>query len=149
MGSPGLNGFKCLAVVEGGRGWGGARFSDLYPLCSIYLYDVTVFSPKFRSPLLPYSHNKPQGHDHCVTRILLKALVHRLNIGWSYLVDLQSLFGLHVHSCTHWLRPCDTPAPFRIWAHIRVRFWSAKIDDISVWPPAFCLKAFPCGISDS
>ncbi len=20
-------------------------------------------------------------------------------------LDLQSLFGLHVHSCTHWLRP--------------------------------------------
>jgi hypothetical protein len=26
---------------------------------------------------------------------------HRLNME----VDLQSLFGLHVHSCTHWLRP--------------------------------------------
>ncbi len=26
---------------------------------------------------------------------------HRLNME----LDLQSLFGLHVHSCTHWLRP--------------------------------------------
>jgi hypothetical protein len=24
-------------------------------------------------------------------------------------LDLQSLFGLHVHSCTHWLRPCNPP----------------------------------------
>ncbi len=47
-------------------------------------------------------------------------------------LDLQILFGLHVHSCTHWLRP-RTPPP-RIWAHIRGRYWSAKIDDISLWP---------------
>ncbi len=25
-------------------------------------------------------------------------------------LDLQSLFGLHVHSCTHWLRPSNSPA---------------------------------------
>jgi hypothetical protein len=28
-------------------------------------------------------------------------LPHRLNME----LDFQSLFGLHVHSCTHWLRP--------------------------------------------
>ncbi len=28
-------------------------------------------------------------------------------------LDLQSLFGLHVHRCTHWLspRPCNHPPP--------------------------------------
>ncbi len=26
-------------------------------------------------------------------------------------LDLQSLFGLRVHSCTHWLRPCNPPHP--------------------------------------
>ncbi len=31
-------------------------------------------------------------------------------------LDLQSLFGLHVHSCTHRLRPPNPPPP--IWAHI-------------------------------
>jgi hypothetical protein len=31
---------------------------------------------------------------------------HRQNMG----LDLQSLFGLHVHSCTHCLRP-RTPLP--------------------------------------
>ncbi len=30
------------------------------------------------------------------------------------------------------------PPPTRIWAHIRGCYWSAKIDDISLWPPAFC-----------
>jgi hypothetical protein len=25
--------------------------------------------------------------------------------------DLQTLFGLHVHSCTHWLRPHNPPPP--------------------------------------
>ncbi len=42
--------------------------------------------------------------------------IHRLNME----LDLQSLFELHVHSCTHWLNP---PPP-RIWAHIRGRYWS-------------------------
>jgi hypothetical protein len=53
---------------------------------------------------------------------------YRLNME----LDLQSLFGLHVHSCTHWLRHRTPPHPPRIWAHIRERYWSAKIDDISV-----------------
>ncbi len=28
-----------------------------------------------------------------------------------------------------------TPPPPRIWAHIRGRYWSAKIDEITLWPP--------------
>jgi hypothetical protein len=52
---------------------------------------------------------------------------HRLNME----LDLQSLFGLHVNSCTHWLRPRNSPSP-RIWAHLRGSYWSAKIDDISL-----------------
>jgi hypothetical protein len=46
-------------------------------------------------------------------------------------LDPQSLFGLHVHSCTHWLRPPQPSPPSpRIWAHLRGRYWSAKIGDI-------------------
>jgi hypothetical protein len=57
-------------------------------------------------------------------------------------LDLQSLFGLHVHSCTHWLRHRNPPPPFpRIWTHIRGRYWSAKIDDISLRPPAAITRA--------
>ncbi len=41
--------------------------------------------------------------------------------------------------CTHWLRlpqpPPLSPSP-RIWAHIRGRYWSAKIDDNSFSIPA-------------
>jgi hypothetical protein len=48
---------------------------------------------------------------------------------------LQSLFGLRVHSCTHWLRPRNPPPPpppaFGH-IHIRGRYWSAKIDDKSL-----------------
>ncbi len=53
-------------------------------------------------------------------------------------LDIQSLFGLYEHSCNHWLRNWDptTPLSARILAHIRGRYWSAKIDDISLWPPA-------------
>ncbi len=40
--------------------------------------------------------------------------VHMLNME----LDLQSLFGLHVHSCTHWLYPRTLP---RFRAHLRGR----------------------------
>ncbi len=41
--------------------------------------------------------------------------IHRLNME----LYLQSFFGLHVHSCTHWLRPPTSP---RIWVHIWGRY---------------------------
>jgi hypothetical protein len=53
---------------------------------------------------------------------------HRLNIE----LDLQSLLGLHVHSCTHCLRPPASPTPSHLGSYIRGRYWSAKIDDISL-----------------
>jgi hypothetical protein len=34
-------------------------------------------------------------------------VTYRLNIE----LDLRSLFGLHVHSCTHWLRARNLPPP--------------------------------------
>ncbi len=37
----------------------------------------------------------------------LKRQPHRLNME----LDLQSLFGLHVHSCAHWLGPRIPPPP--------------------------------------
>ncbi len=42
-----------------------------------------------------------------------------------------------MHSCTHWLRPRNPPHPTpRIRAHhIRGCYRSAKVDDISLWPP--------------
>ncbi len=39
----------------------------------------------------------------------------------------------HLYSL-HLLRLRNRPTP-RIWAHIQGRYWSAKIDDISLWPP--------------
>jgi hypothetical protein len=54
------------------------------------------------------------------------------------LVDLQSLFGLHVYRCTIpilWLRP---RSPHHFWAHIRGRYWSAKKDDISLFVTPWC-----------
>ncbi len=50
---------------------------------------------------------------------LFEYAVHRLNMK----LDHKSLF---------WLRPRDSPPPPpSIWAHIRGRYWSAKLDDIS------------------
>ncbi len=44
-----------------------------------------------------------------ISKILISLLGygHRLNME----VDLQCLFGLHVHSCTHWLRTRNTTPP--------------------------------------
>jgi hypothetical protein len=51
-------------------------------------------------------------------------------------LDLQSLFGLHVMSCEQLYSVAETPqppsSPPRIWTRIRGRYWSAKIDDISL-----------------
>jgi hypothetical protein len=48
-------------------------------------------------------------------------------------LDLKGLFillGLNVYSCTHCM--AETPQlPPLIWAHIRGRYWSTKIGDIS------------------
>jgi hypothetical protein len=46
--------------------------------------------------------------------------------------SVLALLGLLVHSCTHWLRSPQQPPPLpRIWAHMRGRYWSAKIDDLN------------------
>jgi hypothetical protein len=50
-------------------------------------------------------------------------------------LDLRSLFGLRVHSCTHWLRPRNSPLPRHLGSY-RGRYWSAKINEISLWPLA-------------
>jgi hypothetical protein len=44
-------------------------------------------------------------------------------------LDLQGLFGL---LCT--AETLQLPPSPRIWAHIRGRYWPAKIDDISMLP---------------
>jgi hypothetical protein len=53
--------------------------------------------------------------DHTSAKIEASRL-NQLQQGLNMELDLQSLLGLHVHSCTHWLRPL-------IWAHIRGRYW--------------------------
>jgi hypothetical protein len=45
-------------------------------------------------------------------------------------LDLKSLFGAPC-ACAKLFSLAEMPPP-RIWAHIRGRYWSAKIDDISL-----------------
>jgi hypothetical protein len=42
-------------------------------------------------------------------------------------LDLQSLCTAVLFGCD----PATLPPPPRIWAHLRGRYWSAKIDDVS------------------
>ncbi len=91
---------------------GGAR-PPSFPKFTMSYKDV-VYAPAERADTLP--------------------LFHRLNME----LDLQSLFGL---LCTDVLMGWDpaTPPTTRIWAHILGRYWSAKIDDISLKPHALFL----------
>ncbi len=52
--------------------------------------------------------------------------------GVKYELDLQSLWA----PCAQLAEtPQPPPSPYpRIWAHMRGRYWSAMIDDISLWP---------------
>jgi hypothetical protein len=73
--------------------------------------------------------NPTKGPWECTFFFQYFAVNYRLHME----LDLQSIFGLHVHSCTHRLRPHMPHPPFsRIWAHVRGRYWSAKIDNISL-----------------
>ena len=85
-----------------------------------------------------YQRDKQERYSlYCLVLILGTSVLvtviqyHRLNME----LDLQSLFGL---LCTAVLIGCypATPPPTtpRILAHIRRRYWSAKIDDISFNP---------------
>ncbi len=56
--------------------------------------------------------------------VLYTVRQHRLNTE----IDLQSLFGLHVHSGTHWLRLCNLPPEFEL--IYEGAYWSDKVDDI-------------------
>jgi hypothetical protein len=49
-------------------------------------------------------------------------------------LDLQSLFGLNVYSCTHWLRFLLPPSPAFGLIYEAAIFWSAKIDKVFVTP---------------
>ncbi len=54
--------------------------------------------------------------------------IHRLNME----LDLQSLFGLLCAAVLIGWDPATPPPRICIWAQIRGRYWSAKIDDISL-----------------
>jgi hypothetical protein len=57
------------------------------------------------------------------------SFIHRLDME----LDLQSFFVLHVHSCTQCLRPHNPPSPhLGSYTSNEGRYWSAKIDDISL-----------------
>ncbi len=99
---------------------------DLRRFRNAFKYVIKRYLPKkdyFKIELSLVVHSLisvPASSDPC----------HLPKVKWD--LNLQNLFGLHVHCCTQWLVRPPTP----IWAHIRGRYWSAKIDDISLWPPS-------------
>ncbi len=64
------------------------------------------------------------------TRYIVFELYHRLDMK----LDLQSLFGLHVHSRTHWMRPSNPPPHLGIHRIYKSAIGQpvSKIDDISM-----------------
>ncbi len=71
---------------------------------------------------------------HTCRRLLLRLIFSDFSHRLIMELDLQSLFGLHVHCavCTAVLVGRDPPPLPCSGAHVRGRYWSAKIDDISV-----------------
>jgi len=58
-------------------------------------------------------------------------------------LDLQSLFGLHVHSQLYSFAEIQqTPQTSRIWVNIRGPYWSVKIDDPSKRLLFLCIKVW-------
>jgi hypothetical protein len=89
-----------------------------HEICGLLVHTASIIYCIFDFLLLCYGLG--------VENVPLDMFLHRLNTE----LDLQRLFRLHVHSwthCRHWH-----------WAHIRGRYWSATIDDISLCPP-ICL----------
>ncbi len=66
----------------------------------------------------------------CLTWILFRVSI--LNQRLSMELDLQSLFGLQCVRLYSLANTPQLPPSPCIWARIRGRYWSAKIDDISL-----------------
>ncbi len=68
-------------------------------------YNRTTFFINFSFPIVLYVR-----FPNSIDKHKFIGRTHMLNtVGME--LDLQSLFGLHVHSCTHWLRPRNPPPP--------------------------------------
>ncbi len=103
-------------------------FLPRWRVTDFYLFLSPVFSVGFVTfPVVP-APSSSASRMCWYTRISGPKVTLRKNHTLNIELDLQSLFGLHV--CTAVLIGWD-PFP-RIWAHIRGRYWSAKIDDISL-----------------
>ncbi len=68
------------------------------PRCLVIVFFGSNSHPS--SPIINITAGLP-----CPSVPLYESFFHRSNMGF----DLQSLFGLHVHSCTHWLIPRKPP----------------------------------------
>jgi hypothetical protein len=49
-------------------------------------------------------------------------------------LDLQSLFGFHVYSCTHWLRLRNSPLPLHLGSYTRALLVSKDRRHLFVTP---------------
>ncbi len=70
-------------------------------------------------------------------RLLAGDIKHTIGHGVKYGVRSPKLFGIHVHSCSYWLRPAAPPPPHppHLGSYTRALLISSQ-DDISLWPPA-------------
>ncbi len=104
--------------------------NDFSERCHSAILEPTSSLDRFSSPpiLGPYFSEQSVRHHYFGKRGFFNiglrdwsatlSLLNKVCNSIYYKLDLQSLFGLHVHSCTHWLRPRN-PSSLPIWAHLQ------------------------------
>jgi hypothetical protein len=89
----------------------------------------TKYIPGMSPSPPPHSNLVSKTYVVC-TRHMQFLINHKLNMK----LDLQSLFGLHVHSCTHWLRPRNLTHPMHLGSYTRALLVSQDRQHLFVTP---------------
>ncbi len=134
--------FSCAWVLQHVTSWADTLYRVLHCACVLHhcFYACVLRYVVLRMCTSPRVSAHASFTKCCrVHRVFLRSVIahmfphrHRLNME----VDLQSLFGLHATWCAQLYSLAErvpaTPLSPGVWIRIRGRYWSTKIDDISL-----------------
>ncbi len=83
-----------------------------------------------------YRYRTVHARYRLVLWLIGQVLFFRCEQGLNTEIDLRVYLGSMCTAVLIGWDPRNPPPPSpHIWAHIRGRYWSAKTDDVSLWPP--------------